>query len=549
VVLRELSLRNVGVIETAGVEFASGLNVVTGETGVGKTLLVTSLALVCGGRAPGRLVGSAAGDASVEAVVEVPQPLRERLAAAGVEISPEAIVARRVTADGRSKAWVDGRLVPAAVLSEIGEALIEVHGQGAGFALARPSTQLRAIDALADNTELLGSYAERLRGLRALHAERARLEQDAVARSREAEYLAFAADELERANVRSGEEDEIAADLSRLEHVERLSETAARVLALSGSDGASGLLSEAHRALEAACALDPRLAPVAAGLAEAAALAEDASADLRSWLDGLDADPVRVDALRERKALLASLRRKYGDDVPGAGAAARARLAEIQTSSQRLSSLDAEASALRDEAAAIAAELSRRRQDAARRLTEMVGAELPALALPGAVFRAESEPIEEWTESGRDRIAFRFASTAAQRPDLIGKIASGGELSRAMIAVTLALARAHEVPALVFDEADQGVGGEAALELARRLARLGRTHQVLVVSHLPQIAAFADRHLAVRRGRDGVAVEVVTDDERIGEISRMLAGLESSELARGHAGELIDLAAAERAAS
>jgi DNA repair protein RecN (Recombination protein N) len=178
----------------------------------------------------------------------------------------------------------------------------------------------------------------------------------------------------------------------------------------------------------------------------------------------------------------------------------------------------------------------------------MVSAELPALALPKAVFEADCTPTEEWTEHGRDRVSFRFTESHEREPDLIGKIASGGELSRAMIAVTLALATAHSVPVLVFDEADQGVGGQAALELARRLSRLGRTHQVLVVSHLPQIAAFADRHLAVRRTAEGVAVETVTDDERISEISRMLAGLESSTSAQAHAGELVELAGRERSA-
>jgi DNA repair protein RecN (Recombination protein N) len=211
-----------------------------------------------------------------------------------------------------------------------------------------------------------------------------------------------------------------------------------------------------------------------------------------------------------------------------------------------LQSVAVEAAAVRTEAEAVAAKLSERRRRAASKLTKMVSAELPALALPNAVFEAECSPSPEWTEHGRDRIAFRFTESKSREADLIGKVASGGELSRAMIAVTLALARAHSVPVLVFDEADQGVGGEAALELARRLQRLGRTHQVLVVSHLPQIAAFADRHIAVRRTASGVEVDVVTEQDRIAEISRMLAGLESSRTARAHAKELVELADRER---
>ena len=256
--LRELYLRNVGVIAEAGVEFAPGLNVVTGETGVGKTLLLTSLGLVTGGRAPTRLVAPGADEASVQAVVEVSDGARERLGELDVDASGELILARRVGADGRTKASVDGRLVPVSVLSEIGEALIEVHGQGAGFALAHASTQLHAVDALAGNDALLSSYVETLRSLRALHAERARLTQEAETRDREAELLAFQADEIEAAALQPGEDESVAEELSRLEHAERLGEVAARVMDLAGADGASGKLAEAHHALEAVASLDSK---------------------------------------------------------------------------------------------------------------------------------------------------------------------------------------------------------------------------------------------------------------------------------------------------
>jgi DNA repair protein RecN (Recombination protein N) len=499
---------------------------------------------VTGGRAPSRL---ASGDeASVEAVVEVPADARSRLADAGVEVSEEAILARRVGADGRTKAWLDGRLVPVSVLSEIGETLIELHGQGAGFALAHASTQLRALDALAGNDDLLASYVEALRSLRAIHAERAQLSQDAAAVEREGELLAYQADEIERADLRPDEDEDVAEELSRLEHAERLSEAGARVLDLAGAEGAAGKLAEAHHAVEALASLDSRLPALVERLAEASALATDIAWDVRTWLETLEGDSSRIGALRERKALIASLKRKYGEDVVGAGRRARARLDELETSTTRLSALDAEADRVRAAAQDIAARLSRKRRDAARRLTKMVGAELPALALPNAVFEAECSASEEWTESGRDKVAFRFTESSVRAPDLIGKVASGGELSRAMIAVTLALASSHRVPVLLFDEADQGVGGEAALDLARRLAKLARTHQVLVVSHLPQIAAFADRHIAVRRRDDDISVEALDGADRLAEVSRMLAGLGSSDLAKAHAAELLELAARER---
>ena len=547
--LRELHLRNIGVIAEAAVEFDDGLNVVTGETGVGKTMLVTSLALVTGARAPGRLVGAEGDEASVEAVFDLSSAAKERLSELGIDSSEELIVTRRIGADGRTKAWADGRLVPAAVLAEIGDALVELHGQGAGFALARTSTQLQALDALAGNGDVLASYLECLRGLRALHEERVRLQQDASARDREMELLTFQADEIERAKLEPREDESVAEQLVRLEHAEKLAEVAARVISLVDSEAAAGELAEAHRALEDVTEFDASIGPLVERLGEVAALAAEAASDIRAWAESIDGDPVRVEALRDRRALIGSLKRKYGptlDEVLAAGRSARERLSQLDGVTGRLESLEAEADAARTAAENVAGELSKRRRRAAKKLTEMVSAELPALALPNAVFDASCEPVDEWTEHGRDRVAFRFSESHTRPADLIGKIASGGELSRAMIAVTLALAQAHSVPVLVFDEADQGVGGEAALEVARRLQRLGRTHQVLVVSHLPQIAAFADRHIAIRRSANGVVVETVTSGERVAEISRMLAGLESSKLARAHAGELLDLAGRER---
>jgi DNA repair protein RecN (Recombination protein N) len=272
---------------------------------------------------------------------------------------------------------------------------------------------------------------------------------------------------------------------------------------------------------------------------------------VRSWSETLDADPAQLDALRERRALIATLKRKYGTtiaEVLEAGDVARVRLEELSGADERITSIEADVEAARDRTIALAGELTKRRRKAAKQLTKLVRVELPALALPGAMFDVRHEGAEP-TESGADRIEFLFSSSAAKTPEPIGKIASGGELSRAMIAVTLALATAHAVPVLVFDEADQGIGGEAALELGRRLARLGRSHQVLVVSHLPQIAAFADRHITVRRRGDDVEVDVLDGADRLAEISRMLAGLETSELARAHAAELLDLASAEAATS
>ena len=549
--LLELHLRDLGVVREAGVELCAGLNVVTGETGVGKTLLVTSLALLTGARASARLVREGASEAVVQAVVAPPAPLRAALEAHGVTEDDDAVLVRRLGADGRSRAWIGGQLAPVSALAAIGEVLVEVHGQGAGFALARPATQLAAVDALAGNDGALAAYRSALGELRALERERDALRTGEATRSREVELLSHEADEIDRAALEPGEDERIDAALSRLEHVERLGGIGAQVLSLAGADGAAGALAEAHRCLEPALAVDPEVAALVARLGDLAAETSELVREIRAWNDTLDADPGQLEQLRERRALIATLKRRYGEtieEIVRAGAEARERLQLLDDADERIATIDAEVEHAREVVLGAAADLTKRRRRAAKQLAKLVGAELPALALPNATFEVRCDDAAP-TESGADVVEFLFASTRSKTPEPIGKIASGGELSRAMIAVTLALASSHDVPVLVFDEADQGVGGEAALDLARRLARLGRTHQVLVVSHLPQIAAFADRHVAVRRNGDDVQVDVLDPAGRLAELSRMLAGLESSELARAHAAELLDLAATERAAA
>lgn len=546
--LRELYLRDLGVIREAGVELSPGLNVVTGETGVGKTLLVTSLALLTGGRGHARLVAGGARDALVQAVV-VPSPgARVVLEARGIDPGEEMMLVRRLAADGRSRAWLDDQLVPLSTLAEVGEGLVEIHGQGAGFALARPANQLAAIDALARNEDALASYRHHFGALRALELERDRLRTGDSDREREIELLAFQVDEIDRAELAPGDEEAIKAQLGRLEHAERLRSIAGEVQELIGSDGAAGRLAEARKAMEFAASVDPDTEDVASRLATILAEATEVAHDIRTWGSSLEVDPAQLEALRERKALIGNLKRKYGasiDEVLATADSGRARLAELGGRDDRVATIDTEIETERALVERLALALTKSRKRAAKDLTKLVMAELPALALPNATFEV-THGSTELGESGADRMGFAFSSSRSKAADEIGKIASGGELSRAMIAVTLALATTHEVPVLVFDEADQGIGGEAALELGRRLARLGRSHQVLVVSHLPQIAAFADRQIAVRREGDDVSIEVLSPEERLGEISRMLAGLESSDMARGHAAELLELASAER---
>ncbi len=545
--LAELHLRNLGVIADAHVRFGPGLNVITGETGVGKTLLVTSLSLLAGSRGSARLVSHGAQEATVEGVVELATEMKSVLEARGVDVSEDLVLSRRLGADGKSRAWAGGRLVPVSTLAEIGEMLVEIHGQGSGFALSRRPAQLDAIDALAQSGAALANYRESLALLRSIERERESLLTDERERMREIDLLTFQVDEIDRAQLEPDEQEKLSIELARLEHAERLGGIASSVLANTGAEGAAGLLAEAHKQLVDAAAIDPSAGPFTDRLGDVAVEVSELSREIRSWSEGLEPDAGRLDSLRERKALVATLKRKYGDTIEEIASlrdAARSRLEEIESASSRRETIDAEVDTAREEVAREAAKLTKLRKRAAKELATRVEAELPALALPNAAFEILCRSGEQ-TESGADDVEFLFSSSRSKPSDAIDKIASGGELSRAMIAVTLSLASAHAIPILVFDEADQGIGGEAALELARRLQRLGRTHQVLVVSHLPQLAAFADHHISVSRDSSDIDVQELDTKGRLSEISRMLAGLGSSARAKAHASELLDLAKRE----
>lgn len=545
--LRELRVRNLGLLGEVHVTLEPGLNALTGETGAGKTLLVTSLALLAGGRSDAQL--AAGGDATVEAVVETTPALRAVLDARGIDADEETILARRIGTDGRSRAWINGSLVPVGVLAEAGRTVVEIHGQGESFALARPLAQLDALDAFAGTLGLRGSYGSALARARALDAEIATLTERARERTRAIDVLSFQIAEIEAAAIDPARDEGLLAELARLEHAERLGELGAVAALRTGAEGAAGLLAEAAAAMTQAAGIDPSARPAAARLASLAEETSDTAAQVRAWTDTLETDPRTLEELRERVALLGALRRKYGDGLPDVlrfAEQARATLASLEGSDARRAELARELDEVRAALDGLAAELTAKRSSAARRLASAVRSELPALALPNAVFEAIVEPGAADCEHGRDAVGFAFSANPGRPAGPLGRIASGGELSRVMIAVTLALAGRGDA-ALVFDEADQGVGGEAALELGRRLAALAAGRQVLVVTHLAQIAAFADLHAVVQKTGSTVSLGRVDGEERITEISRMLAGLGSSERARAHAAELVQLAGAAAA--
>jgi DNA repair protein RecN (Recombination protein N) len=610
-VLEELRITGLGVIEDTTLPLTRGMNVITGETGAGKTMVVTGLGLLFGGRADAGRVRADPGRAVVEGRLRLTDgPARTvyaRIADAGAEPDDDGslLLSRTVTVEGRSRAHVGGRGAPVSLLGEVGEQAVAVHGQSDQLRLLRPAEQRGALDRFAgvEHEKLLETFRETYARWRRVADDLADRRRNARERNQEADLLRLGLDEITRVDPQPGEEDALREEAQRLEHAEGL-RAAAQLAhqALAGgvevaeeAPDASGLVGLARRTLEAQAGVDRMLGDLAGRLAEAATLIGDVAAELSAYQDGLDADPARLEAVYERRAALRGLTRKYAEDVDGVIAwadRAQARLAELDTSDELLDELDRERQRLLGEVAELAARLSASRREAAARFAEQVTAELAGLAMPHArievaVLPRSPSAAGQQSASGRDEPTVALPDLrggadgdeggpgaggtvhAAVGPDGADEVelrllahpgapalplqrgASGGELSRVMLAIEVVFAGAGGPPTLVFDEVDAGVGGQAAVEVGRRLARLARNHQVLVVTHLPQVAAFADRHLVVAKDTGGAVttsgVRVVEDTERARELARMLAGLPDSDLGIAHAEELLAVASREKA--
>ncbi|MFI5496538.1 DNA repair protein RecN [Actinoplanes sp. NPDC051859] len=578
--LEELRITGLGVIDDTTLKLTTGMNAITGETGAGKTMVVTGLGLLFGGRADAGRVRADPGRAVVEGRLRLAGHLagavQARIVDAGAEVDDDGsvLLSRTVTIEGRSRAHVGGRGMPVAMLGEVGEQVVAVHGQSDQLRLLRPAEQRAALDRYAgpDHEKLLETYRQAYTQWRSVVDDLADRRRNARERNQEADLLKLGLDEISRVNPQPGEDDELRAEVQRLEHAEGLrtaASLAAQVLAggVEAADetpDATLLLGTARRTLEAQAGVDPALSELAARLEEAATLIGDVSAELSGYLDRLDADPARLEAIYERRAALRSLTRKYADDIDGVIAwaeHARTRLADLDTSDDLLDELDKERLRLAGQVAELAGRLTAARTEAAGRFADQVSVELAGLAMPharveiGVLPRSagRDEPVIDGLAAGpdgADEIELRLIAHPGAPALPLQKGASGGELSRVMLAIEVVFAGAGGPPTLVFDEVDAGVGGQAAVEIGRRLARLARTHQVLVVTHLPQVAAFADRHLVVAKDTGGAittsGVRIVEETERARELARMLAGLPDSDLGIAHAEELLAVADREK---
>ena len=560
--IEELVIRDLGVIREATLPLGPGFTAVTGETGAGKTMVVTALGLLLGDRADAGTVRQGQPQSWVEGrwLVEPDGAVADRVRDAGGDLDGgELILSRSVSAEGRSRAVVGGRGAPASVLSDLGSELVVVHGQSDQVRLRSAVAQRAALDRFAgpELADLLDRYQQAYHRWQANQAERDRLLEEQERRAGEADELRAAILEIETIAPKRGEDVELSERAERLGNLEELRLAAAQARELLSAEenpddlpDAIALLESARRQLDRAATHDPALPPIMEALANAGFLVADVAAQLSSYLAGLDADGAReLDVVQERRADLTALARKYAgglDEAIDFLDTGSSRLLELDGDSDHIDRLRADVDADRYRVEELAVQLTVIRESAAASLGAAVTSELGALAMPDASLIVEIESRLEFTATGRDLVKILLQPHAGAEPRALARGASGGELSRVMLAIEVVINATDPVPTFVFDEVDAGVGGAAAIEIGLRLARLAETAQVIVVTHLAQVAAFAGNHLSVVKDSDGAvtasSVRQLHGEERTAEMARLLSGLPDSTSGLEHARELISLA-------
>jgi DNA repair protein RecN (Recombination protein N) len=559
IVIEEMRMQGLGVIDDAVLPLGAGFTAITGETGAGKTMVVTGLGLLLGQRADSGAVRAGASQASVSGVWIVPEagPVADIVADAGGDLEPagagraELYVSRTLSAEGRSRASVGGRAAPAGVLAALAEELVVVHGQSEQLRLRSAAAQREALDRFggAEIAEALAAYSASFDRWRQLDAEIAEISGNRDRRSEEAARLREALALIEATAPEPGEDHELAERAERLANSEELRLAASLAHgALANEEGepdAMSLVAEAKRLLERVS--DAKLAEIAAGLADIGYRLADVAGLLSAYLADLDeTGPHELATVEERRSALAVLVRAHGslDEALTLWQTGSERLAELDDDGERLERLQSEREAARTDLDSHAAELTSRRIEAAVRLGSAVSEELHALAMPDARLEVAVTPGAE-SAHGRDDVAILLAPHPGAEPRSVAKGASGGELSRVMLAIEVVIAGTDPVPTFVFDEVDAGIGGAAAIEVGRRLARLAEKSQVIAVTHLAQVAAFASNHLSVVKSNDGAvtasSVRRLEGGDREAEMARLLSGLADSDAALTHARELLSL--------
>ncbi len=554
--LIELRIRNFAIIESLTLPLAPGLNVLSGETGAGKSIIVGALGLLLGERASADLIRTGADKATVEGVFDVGgrRDLRALLDDRGIELDDALLVLKReVAAAGRARAWINGTTVTAAVLAEVGRHLVNLHGQHEAQSLIDPESQRAILDAFGDAGADAAAVREAHRALAEVRHAIADLERRRSDAERRADYLRHVVREIEESRVSDGEDARLEEEANRLENADELQGLAASALGvLAGEEqGVLAQLDALARVLQQLQRLDPSLGRLQESF-DAAYYALDAlQGELDRYRDTVELDPARLEEVRRRRDLLFRLVKKYGPtlaDVIETGRQSRAELDLVDSSGLDLRALQEREAAARTALEESARGLSRKRADAARRLASAVDEVLPDLGMPDGRLTVALTPRAETGPEGAEDVEFRVALNIGHDARPLGRVASGGELSRVMLALKTILARLDHVPTLVFDEVDAGIGGRVGLQVGDTMRRVAADHQVFAITHLPQIAARAHHHILVSKDASGgvttASVAVLSGDARVAEVARMLGGDPESSVSRAHAAELLDTATA-----
>jgi DNA repair protein RecN (Recombination protein N) len=550
-VLIRLHIRNLAVIDEVELDLEPGFGALTGETGAGKSMLVDALLLTLGARADSGAVRSGAERTEVTAVFRVDEPIRAWLAGRDLDTAGDCQLRRVVTAEGRSRGYINGQPVPLESLRELGEQLVEICGQHAHQTLLQPAAQRDLLDAHGRHEPLLDAVASAHAAWSRCEGELAALRAASGTRDARRELLGYQVGELGALNLQVGEYPTLDQERQLLANAGRIGETAGRVLEsiYDAEDGAAhDMLGAARRQIEALADLDPLLAPVVEALDLAAINVGEAAERLRQRIGVLDHDPARLEAIETRLAAIHELARKHRCEpaqLPGLLAALQAEFEALSGDTGRLGQLETESARARARLNAAADALGKARRTAAGTLATQVSANLRDLGMPEAIFSVQITPLPEARigPAGADHIDFLVSTNPGQEAGPIARVASGGELSRLSLALAVVVMTGSSVRTLVFDEVDAGIGGGVAEMVGRSLRRLSRTRQVLCVTHLPQVASQAHHHYAVSKqttdGMTRAGVHPLTPDERVEEIARMLGGVRITDRTRAHAREML----------
>ena len=553
--ISELRISHLGVIAEAEVELDTGFTVVTGETGAGKTMFVSALSLLMGRKVGSGVVRKGAEKAEVEGIfTDVAETVRERIEEAGGSAEDEAIISRTVALKGRARATAGGRTVPISVLTDISSDLITLHGQSEQLRLKGTAQQRQLLDAAGGQrlAEVAARYRAAFESWKETEARVSRIKDSTAARRERILWLRGCLEAIDAVRPEPGEDETLTAQAAKLgaaAEITRAVGAAHDLLLGSEADDAGAAVDLVHQAIAAISDVessDRELTTIREALGDAVLRLSDSAAELSSYLSGFDElGETSLEETEARRAELGTLA-PYGQNVAEVldfETRSAAELTELETEDRDLDGLDAELDQARTVMEEAAAALTEIRTATAQEFSQAVSEELAALSMPKASVDFELTPREP-TSHGADEVRLTFAAHASSTPDDIGKIASGGELSRVMLAIEVVRAASESIPTYVFDEVDAGVGGKAAVEIGRRLAKLARNAQVIVVTHLPQVAAWADTHVTIVKDDDAETVrsgvQELSDEDRVVELSRMLAGMDDSASAKAHAAELLD---------